>query len=158
VQAYARYWGYVVMAGLAALGVAAGLRQGSRWGLILLWGLAYFLAYTVLGVSRYYWYYAPLVPAWVALVGLGVEAGARLAGKFQGRQGRAVMAALVPALLLVLFVFQAYQAWGTRDSRDPRVSIYRAAGEWLRAATDSTASVGSLEVGIIGYYAQRPMI
>jgi len=35
---------------------------------------------------------------------------------------------------------------------------YRAAGEWLRANTPPEAKVGTLEVGIIGYYARRPKI
>jgi hypothetical protein len=35
---------------------------------------------------------------------------------------------------------------------------YQAAGEWLRAHTPPGSSVGTLEVGVIGYYAQRRMI
>ena len=42
--------------------------------------------------------------------------------------------------------------------RDSRLPSYQAAGEWLRAHTSPDASVGALEVGIIGYYAQRRMI
>ena len=41
---------------------------------------------------------------------------------------------------------------------DPRYAIYRAVGEWLAENTRSDARVGALEVGIVGYYAQRPMV
>ena len=41
---------------------------------------------------------------------------------------------------------------------DARLGIYQEVGEWLFTNTPADASVGTLEVGIIGYYAQRPMI
>ena len=45
-----------------------------------------------------------------------------------------------------------------RDRIDPRYSIYRAAGEWLNSNTQPGDIVGSLEVGIIGFFADRPMV
>ena len=44
------------------------------------------------------------------------------------------------------------------QSIDPRYAIYRASGEWLAQNTPLDATVGALEVGIIGYFAQRWMI
>mgnify|MGYP001811615679 CR=1 FL=1 len=44
------------------------------------------------------------------------------------------------------------------SNNDPRVGIYKAAGDWLRENTSPGERVGSLEVGILGYYAQRPMV
>lgn len=41
---------------------------------------------------------------------------------------------------------------------DPRLPVYREAGEWLQAHTTSEASVGALEVGVLGYYSQRPIV
>jgi hypothetical protein len=41
---------------------------------------------------------------------------------------------------------------------DPRLDVYRQIGEWLRSETPPEATVGTLEVGIIGYYSQRTMI
>ena len=38
------------------------------------------------------------------------------------------------------------------------MQIYRVAGEWLAANTPAESSVGALEVGIVGYYARRPMV
>jgi hypothetical protein len=44
------------------------------------------------------------------------------------------------------------------QQNDARFEIYRAAGEWLAENTPKEATIGALEVGIIGYYAQRTMI
>ncbi len=41
---------------------------------------------------------------------------------------------------------------------DQRLGIYRVVGVWLRADAPPDASIGTLEVGIIGYYAERRMI
>ena len=41
---------------------------------------------------------------------------------------------------------------------DRRAAMYEAIGEWLVKNTGIGDRVGALEVGIIGYYAQRPMV
>ena len=41
---------------------------------------------------------------------------------------------------------------------DQRLSIYPRVGEWLRTHTGPNATVGTLEVGMVGFYSQRPMI
>jgi hypothetical protein len=43
-------------------------------------------------------------------------------------------------------------------TNDERIELYRKTGEWLRENTPATASVGTLEIGVIGYYAQRRII
>jgi len=157
------------------------------------WPVVYFMAFSALGVTRYFWYYAPLVPGFVTLVGLGV---ACLAGLMQSTlklvsplirhllgslASRITFVRQLPqfailALLLLLAGFQfshlttiigskavfsgkEYRFTAEYRARnDPRYTIYKKAGDWLNAHTAPTASVGALEVGIIGYYAQRPMI
>ena len=41
---------------------------------------------------------------------------------------------------------------------DTRLPIYRATGEWLKTNTPNDARVATLEVGIIGFYAERPIV
>jgi hypothetical protein len=41
---------------------------------------------------------------------------------------------------------------------DHRLRMYRAIGEWIESNTEIDASIGALEVGIIGYYSGRKMI
>ena len=45
-----------------------------------------------------------------------------------------------------------------RQWSDTRLPIYRATGEWLKANTPSDAKIATLEVGIIGYYAERQIV
>ncbi len=77
-------------------------------------------------------------------------------------------------LALVLLVAQARSLWEIHRSTDPTVpesalvglnalpntsgALYRQVGAWLRDNTPPTASVGVMEVGVIGYYAERRMI
>jgi len=67
-----------------------------------------------------------------------------------------------PALLilglLLLLDPQARSAVYRLQHRDRRQAAYQQAGEWLSENTPSDATVGMLEVGIIGYYAHRPII
>jgi hypothetical protein len=66
--------------------------------------------------------------------------------------------ALSLACLLPLALAQGLNLLEARNAADRRYGIYRAVGEWLSQNTPSSSRVGALEVGIIGYYARRPMI
>lgn len=155
----AGYWekpAYRLHFALGALGVVVAVwRRYRTWLLLPVWAGAYFAAYTMLGVSRYFWYYASLVAGAVALIGLGVEGVGRGVARVLGRR---MAVGITVVLLIALSIPQARSLWRGRHWKDPRLEIYQEVGEWLRAHTPADASVGTLEVGIIGYYAQRPMI
>ncbi len=154
---YAAGWQYWGEAALALWGGLLTIRQARGWRLFLLWPALYFLAYSALGVSGYFWYYAPLVPGFLAASGLGIEALVirltRVSPKW-GRGGQVIGLAAV----LVLAMGQGRQLFRLQEQPDNRFLIYRAVGQWLEVNTSSQASVGALEVGIIGYYARRPMV
>jgi hypothetical protein len=162
-QSY-RSWPYLLEAALAGLGLITLFRKQRTWLLFIVWPVLYFAAYSILGVSRYFWYYAPLVPGVVVLVGLGLEmvAGCRLQVKDQ--MGNLQLSTfnfftLATAFLLMIpFLAQSRNVWKMSSNVDRRYAIYRAAGEWLAQNTPPDARVGMLEVGIIGYYAQRPVV
>ena len=61
---------------------------------------------------------------------------------------------LIIALFSPILGMTLRAAWSP-DSREP---LYREIGEWLNQNTDVNATVGTLEVGIIGYYAERTML
>ncbi len=128
-----------------------------QWLPLLLWTMLYFLSYVILGVSRYFWYYGPLAPALALLASLGLAASLRWA---MGRWSRVRLYA--PALLvlgvLLLLAPQARSTVYHLQNWDRRQAAYQQTGEWLAANTPPGATVGALEVGIIGYYARRPMI
>jgi hypothetical protein len=139
---------------LAALGVLFVVLRAHPWIIVVMWAVLYFLAYSLLGVSRYFWYYAPLVPAFVAMAGVGVTSLREL--RLFSRLTFFRLLAVV--LLFLLALGQGRDLWLLRQRPDERLSIYRAIGEWLEANLPPQATVGTLEVGIIGYYAERPMV
>ena len=135
------------------------------------WPVLYFVAYTFLGVSRYFWYYAPLVTGFVVLFGFGVVAICRWVqiiyekqngihvsrNQGEGNEGRQNLR-LAGVLILLIFAFQVVDLSTATPFFDVRYKIYHAAGEWLNLNTSPEDAVGAMEVGIIGYYAHRPMI
>jgi hypothetical protein len=129
--------------------------MASAGWLVLGWVVLYFLAYTMLGVSGYVWYYAPLVPGFVLLVAWGAQA-------ITGGLKRITPPSIHRGALAVGFVALTMPQWftllATPKQPDVRGPIYRAIGTWLRDNTPTDASVGMLEVGIIGYHAQRKVI
>jgi len=147
------YWLHGALAGVGLGRVAL---RDRHWALLLLWTALYFLAYTLLRVSRYFWYYAPLVPAFVLLVAEGMVVLLRLLARL--RLPQAVSTGLTGLSLIILI---APLLMGTVEAGwrpDPRLEVYREIGQWLATHTPPQATVGALEVGIIGYYAQRPMV
>jgi len=70
---YSGHWHYRAEAVLSLLGVVFLVRRARTWLLFLAWPMIYFIAYSALGVSRYFWYYAPLVPGFIAAIGLGAR-------------------------------------------------------------------------------------
>lgn len=144
---------HLIAAPLAALGTIALARRSRVLMPLFLWTAAYLLAYSLLGVTSYFWYYAPLVPAAALIVGLGLDA-LQNAAKRWTRPATLVCA----ALLVVILVGQLSNAWQQSQRPDRRASIYPAVGEWLAANTPASASVGTLEVGMIGYYSGRRVV
>ncbi|MBN2147312.1 MAG: hypothetical protein JW726_07980 [Anaerolineales bacterium] len=150
-------WPYWIESLLVVLGITAVLQKRIRgnpspWLTLLAWTAIYFTAYSLLGVSRYFWYYTPLVPAYVIGIGLGISTITTSLHRIRYIS----LGAFV--LIGFFFVVQGLSTWDTHNKSDSRYPIYRTAGEWIAEHTSPEASVGTLEVGIIGYYARRPMI
>lgn len=155
-RGYGGHPAYWVHGALALLGLSYASVRARQWLPFLTWGVVYFVAYTLLGVSRYFWYYAPLVPVILVATGLGVAAiklslPARLLRGWRGP-------ALLMSLLVVLLWPQVRAIRHARQYPDQRVDVYREVGTWVSQNTPEDASVGTLEVGIIGYYAQRRLV
>lgn len=163
---YLLEWFFWFQAALGVVGLFWLVQKGrfKSWRLVYFWTGLYFGAYTLLGVSRYYWYYAPMVPGFLILVGLGVTA---FGSVFENRSGRfwpgqittGLQTIWLPAgMIALLAIGQVVRLNQMRRIPDPRLAVYRAVGEWLNKNTPADAAVGALEVGIIGYYSERPMI
>jgi hypothetical protein len=157
-DSYRQRWYFVVEAILALIGLAFLLQKHNVGLLLVAWTALYFVAYTVLGVTRYFWYYAPLVPGFIFLVGSGLQTiidKARILTKPLPSKGFASLQAFLIIVLLIPHFIDLSKA----PSRvDRRVKIYREVGVWLDKNTPTESSVGALEVGIIGYYSKRTII
>lgn len=136
---------------LTPLGLWFAIRRPSPLSLPLTWGLLHALAYSLLGVTNYFWYYGPLMLALAVATALGAQS--------IGSLPYPRLAFLLTAILcLAIFVGQMAALRYFITTPDPRLAPYRAAGEWIRQNTPPDASIGSLEVGIIGFYSQRYII
>ena len=160
-QGFGSQWPYWISAVLALAGLVWCICKARRWMLFLAWPILYFAAYALLGVSRYFWYYTPLVPGFLVLVGLGLTAIQHLlnnsANNFITRYPW-ISASLSGFLLISLALFQFGSLWQLRSNADPRFPVYRDIGLWLKENTPPEAQIGTIEVGIIGYFADRPML
>ncbi len=159
-------WLYLLALPLIAFGLPWLRAQRWAWP-ILAWGALQAIAYAALGVAPYRWYYIPLLPALYVLIGLGIIS---IADRAPPRTRATIGAGLAIALLAA----QARSIWEIYRATDPGVPraeligidalpetsgpLYRQIGTWLRDRTPPDSSAGVMEVGVIGYYAERRMI
>jgi len=164
IKPYSLGWFYWFEALLALIGFVFMVLRARIWLILIAWTGLYFIAFSLLGVSRYYWYYAPLIPGFVVLTGLGITAIANLIDGIQSRYETYIVG-FPPISIIISIGIIAILSLGLitgikrlRQWSDTRLPIYRATGEWLKTNTPNDARVATLEVGIIGYYAERPII
>lgn len=102
----------------------------------------------------------------MVLVGLGIDCLAEVGSKFVGviKKSHASLGFgssyfILAALLTLPFIgAQFIGVWQMHSQVDTHAEIYQAIGDWLRTNTTAESKVGTLEVGMIGYYAERPMV
>lgn len=157
---------YILFLPLLLIG-ATHLRS-NRWAWpIVIWGALHLLGYTTLGVAPYRWYYIPLLPAISILTGLGLVA---LARRLSSRLALALIL-IATSALLTLQLRSIWEIYRSTDQNVPRADLigfdalpetsgrlYREIGTWLRDHTPRDATVSVMEVGVIGYYAERRMV
>lgn len=157
VKSYAHQWQWPVKFIIALLGLLPLLKRSKSWSFLIVWSSLYFLGFSLLGVSAYFWYYAPLIPFFLALSGLGLES---LLQKLQTAYPNNNRIASQVALLLVSILLFAdlNGLLILRQQKDERFEIYQAVGIWLQQNTPEKSLIAALEIGILGYYAQRPIV
>jgi hypothetical protein len=161
--------GGLALLALGILGLAPLFLRGGRPArLLVLFSLALAAFYTAAAVPFFLWY---TLPAAVALLyGACFLAGelARRGGVGARREPQpapARPARRVPLLVLAGLAgavaasapLAGYRFWSAGGSHDWRLSAYRKAGEWISSHTPPGADVAFDEVGILGYYGDRPI-
>ena len=153
---------YVLFIPLSLFSLWPRQRFDSHRLILLGWAILYILGYTILGVISFTWYYAPLAVPLALLAGLG----ATDLYQWLERQPwviRPSRRSFIPTLALGLVLGPLALGHNSSLSRElsakaPKLASYRQVGEWLREHTPSHGSVATIEIGIIGYYAERKII
>ncbi|MFC1960519.1 hypothetical protein ACFLYO_07405 [Chloroflexota bacterium] len=153
---------YLLMGGLAIVGLFVLGAANSATLIIVLWGGLHVAVYAVLHVAPYRWYYAPLVPGVVMLAALGLDFLAERLPGLRLRQlvvGILALLLLLPPLASFITVNRYFAAGGPPGAMVPVVdwATYQETGAWLAANTPPDALIGVAEVGQLGFYAERNM-
>jgi len=164
------FWFQVWLAGLVVLSLITFIWSFVRrqvWAaVVVLWGVAYAGAYLALDVPFYFSYSLPLLASLALGAGLGLAylAGAQaqpgltslgLAGR--PRPTRALVF-LLAAVLLLAGGSQVAGATASLGHVRVKQAGYVAAGRWLAEHTPPGSTAGLFEVGLVGYYSERPIV
>jgi predicted membrane channel-forming protein YqfA (hemolysin III family) len=151
-------WPLVMSAG--ALGGLTLFRidAGRAERLLVLFGFAIALAYPLLGVPFFSWY---ILPCLVAVIhGLAVFSGA-VARMVASRASRLTLRPYLTAGAFGLLAFTSLaSAWTfARDfTQAPYLQSYRRGAEWIKANSAPTDGIAYVEIGVLGYYSERPIL
>lgn len=156
---------YIALGLLIIFGLAGNL-SSPLW-IVVAWGVLHLIAYILLGVAPYRWYYAPLVPGAILLAANGLQyIDSRLAQRKVALSSISRYVVIAIAIFPILAEINSFihindqiQNGGPTDVMLPIVDwqAYRDVGEWLDKETPSDATVGVAEVGQVGFYANRWM-
>jgi len=121
--------------------------------LVAAYGLVHFVAYSILGVPPYHWYYVHLMISCVLIGALGMACVVRRRNLY--------WTAAIPAVALFLLIRQdgfplqvapIHTNWAT-------TAQYREIGLWLRDNTEPSATFKLIgEIGTLSYYSERYLI
>jgi hypothetical protein len=137
------------------------------WLLPLAWIALYILGYHLLDVPFYGWYIVPVVYGLMIIAAAGASGVVHIVGRICGRilrhrydvQVRMILKSA--AMLLLAPGIIANVPRPTQFSLQilaPVEQLYVNTARWLQANTPPDASVGYLEIGYLGYYANRTII
>ena len=150
----------------ALLIAVGGLCFGGSYGrLVVLWALIHNGVYVLAGAPAYPWYILPLLvqgAAAAALAAVGIARRVVAAWPTLARGGAAAAlqssAVLLAVGLMAAVVVQRSRPTWLPTTLEPTSNRYWRMAQWLRQTTPPDAAVATMEVGIVGYYSQRPIV
>jgi hypothetical protein len=148
----------IAVGGLGAIGLIAWLIQIRRPNpiiSILVLGTILFLVFygIVLNLAPFYiWYFTPLVFTGCVLAGSALEL---LAGAFRSNAARGVLAC---SAILIAVAISVQGVLSTPPGWEALRAGYIPAAIWVRDHSTPDQTVASSEIGLIGWYSERPMI
>jgi hypothetical protein len=144
-------WSLVLICG--AVGCWPLAKRAGQPGLLLaLFGLAMAAAYPLLGVPFFSWYILPCLIA--TLYGLAFFAG------WVASRAPSLRTVIATAIFVLLAFTTLRNSWhySRQAGPVPKMQSYRRAAEWIKAHSGPDASIAYVEIGVIGYYSERPIL
>lgn len=130
-------------------------------GILFLFSSIYFIAYVLLGVPPYHWYFVPVVMPWLLLGILGLTSLIQRLGSHHPLLIRSGLYIFPFSLALtgLLFVTNGkllqspiHTNWATHNR-------YREIGRWLHDNVDAQANIQVRgEIGTVAYYSERRLV
>jgi hypothetical protein len=157
----------VVLISVAALllGIWVMIRYARGFWWLVVWTSLYIAIYTWLAVASFPWYFVPPLMAIALLIALGF--GWLLGDRRMGIRERSptirrpivprLIVALGASLLVVLLLNRGFHMRAISTHRGYRAA-YVPVGQWLADNTSIESSVAAIEIGVIGYLSQRPIL
>ena len=141
---------------LGLIGLSLRWPKPPAWWPLWLWTMLYLGGYIALGVIGFHWYYPPLVPAVALAISQGVVRVAEILADRARRPALGV--ALVSGLGLLCLWPQVQTLWMNRFAPDAHVESYRQVSDWFLKNSPRNSSIGTLEIGVIGYQTGYPIV
>lgn len=147
------YWWIYVGAG-----VIISFVYRRQWLLFLGWIITFILGYTLLQVTGYWWYQYPVIHVLNIFFSVGVALSIEMLD--QGIQTRLVKQWLIGCLIILNLGLLSEIVWRTTQNHegDSRAQSYVVLSNWFNENTDPSDSIGSIEIGYLGYYTQNQII
>lgn len=149
---------------LLAAGIGAALllwRDKGLFVVLALWTALHNGALLLSGVAGYRWYFMPLFLQLALFAILGAERLLEALWRGRGAWPFRVVTVAVAAALLAIGVscWRGQKRDGLWPTQlEPVQNRYLHLGRWLHREAPAGASLGSLEIGMLGFYSQLPMV
>jgi len=152
----------LLLLGFLMIGIYESIRRFHAGLILVLWAALHTLAYTMMKVEVYYWYFAPVMLTTDIIIALGADtvwAKVRDWHRMKSRAGSAALnAASLAVVLALLFPHWLLLRHSVNLGIPPREKSYTVVGKWLKANTGPDKSVLATEIGAIGYFSERKII
>lgn len=154
-----------IMVAALLLGIWALVRYARALWWLVAWTILYVGIYAWLEVASFPWYFVPPLTSVCLIMGLGfghvlgdrgVE-GKDLRPEIHRRIAPRLLAAFGALALLALLLNRGAHMRATSAYRGYR-EAYVPVGQWLANNTPTKSNVLSIEIGVIGYLSQRPIV
>lgn len=147
-------WSIVVVVLMLTIGLWHILVNERKLLWLPLWLVAYLGLYITIGVVSFPWYFIPALTVLLMIFSIGLGVVARVFTVRLNRWSVLVLVGILFGSIAYPFVDASIKTVGQRSTR----AHYADVGNWLRANASIGAEIATIEIGLIGYLANRPIL